>query len=139
MACRSKHNFGKGCMMRMYRTRNVDFQHKDERGSLTQLIHDGYKQVNVLESKSGAIRGAHFHKRAIEAFYLISGRVEVEFKTPDEKKTKIFKEGDFFEIEPFVLHNMYFLENCLMVQMYDIPVENEDGSKDIYMEGEFNA
>ena len=50
-----------------------------------------------------------------------------------------FKEGEFFEIVPFVLHNMYFPEDCLMVQMYDIPVENEDGTKDIYMEEEFNA
>lgn len=123
----------------MYRIKNVDFQHKDERGSLTQLIHEGYQQVNVLESKTGAIRGAHFHKRAMEAFFLISGSVEVEFKGTKEKKIVTFKKGDFFEIEPFVLHNMYFPENCLMVQMYDIPVENEDGSKDIYTEDEFNA
>lgn len=126
-------------MMEAYRIREVDFQHKDERGSLTQLIHDGYKQVNVLESKKGSTRGAHFHKRAVEAFFLISGRVDVEFKEKDEEKRVTFKEGEFFEIVPFVLHNMYFPEDCLMVQMYDIPVENEDGTKDIYMEEEFNA
>lgn len=126
-------------MMEAYRIREVDFQHKDERGSLTQLIHDGYKQVNVLESKKGAVRGAHFHKRAVEAFFLISGSVDVVFKEKDEEKRVTFKEGEFFEIVPFVLHNMYFPEDCLMVQMYDIPVENEDGTKDIYMEEEFNA
>lgn len=125
--------------MNLYETRKVDFQHKDERGSLTQLIHGGYRQINVLESKKGSMRGAHFHKRSMEAFYLISGSVDVEFKSKEEEKTVIFKQGDFFEIHPFVLHNMYFTENCLMVQMYDIPVENEDGTKDIYMEDEFNA
>lgn len=126
-------------MMEAYRVREVDFQHKDERGSLTQLVHDGYKQVNVLKSKKGAVRGAHFHKRAVEAFFLISGSVDVEFKEKDEEKKVTFKEGEFFEIVPFILHNMYFPEDCLMVQMYDIPVENEDGTKDIYMEEEFNA
>lgn len=125
--------------MEMYRVRKVDFQHRDERGSLTQLIHDGYKQVNVLESKTGAVRGVHFHKRAIEAFFLISGSVEVEFKGKEEEEKVVFKRGEFFEILPFVLHNMCFPEDCLMVQMYDIPVVNEDGTKDIFMEDEFDA
>lgn len=129
--------------MTLYQTRTVDFQHKDGRGSLTQLIHSGFAQVNVLESKTGAERGAHFHKNSIEAFYLITGSVDVEFigKEANEKKVKkvTFKQGDFFEIHPYVLHNMYFPEDCLMVQMYDKPVENKDGTKDIYMEEEFYA
>lgn len=125
--------------MELYRIRHVDFQHVDERGRLTQLIHNGYKQVNVLESKTGAVRGAHFHKRAVEAFYLVSGSVEVGFKGNVYEKKVTFKEGEFFEIFPFVLHNMYFPEDCLMVQMYDIPVENGDGTKDIFMEEEFDA
>lgn len=125
--------------MDMYRIRKVDFRHKDARGSLTQLIHEGYRQINVLESVKGAERGAHFHKRAVEAFYLISGSVEVEFKRKDGAEKITFREGDFFEILPFVLHNMYFPEDCLMVQMYDIPVENSDGTKDIFTEDEFYA
>lgn len=125
--------------MKLYRIRKVDFQHKDERGSLTQLIHDGYKQVNVLESKAGAVRGAHFHKKAIEAFFLISGSAEVEFKRETEEEKIVFKRGEFFEIPPFVLHSMHFPEECLMVQMYDIPVENEDGTKDIFMEDDLDA
>ncbi len=137
MAGGSKYYIGERCIMGMYKMITVDFQHKDERGSLIQLIHDGYKQINVLDSKKGAVRGAHFHKRASEAFYLIHGSVEVEFKGKSAFEKVVFKEGDFFEIEPFVLHNMYFPEDCLMVQMYDIPVENEDGSKDIYTEDEF--
>ena len=126
-------------MMEMYKLRDVDFQHKDDRGSLTQLIHDGYRQINVLESVKGSVRGAHFHKRSTEAFYLISGSVEVEFKCKAEMKKVTFHQGDFFEINPFVLHNMYFPEDCLMVQMYDIPVENSDGTKDIFTEDEFDA
>lgn len=119
--------------------RQVDFRHEDGRGSLTQLIHGGYRQINVLASNKGAMRGAHFHKRSVEAFYLIDGSVEVEFKSKTESKTVTFRRGDFFEILPFVLHNMVFPEDCLMVQMYDVPVENADGTKDIFTEDEFNA
>ncbi len=139
MAGRGEHHFGKGCVMNLYKIREVDFQHKDGRGSLTQLIHDGFTQINVLESKTGAERGAHFHKRSIEAFYLVTGQVEVEFIGKESKEKVTFRKGDFFEIHPFVLHNMYFPEDCLMVQMYDKPVENEDGTKDIFMEEEFYA
>ncbi len=125
--------------MSLFVRREVDFQHKDRRGSLTQLIHEGFAQINVLESKTGAERGAHFHKNSIEAFYLVTGSVEVEFIGKEAKEKVTFKQGDFFEIHPLVLHNMYFPEDCLMVQMYDKPVENEDGTKDIFMEEEFYA
>lgn len=125
--------------MDLYKTREVDFQHKDVRGSLTQLIHEGFVQINVLESIKGAERGAHLHKRSIEAFYIITGSVEVEFIGNDSKEIITFKQGDFFEIYPYVLHNMYFPEDCLMVQMYDKPVENKDGTKDIFMEEDFYA
>lgn len=123
--------------MNLYIKRKVDFQHIDNRGSLTQLIHNGFKQINVLDSKKGIERGSHFHKRSVEAFYVISGSVEVTLWDKNNKETVVFNKGDFFEIHPFVLHNMLFLEDCLMVQMYDEPVENHDGTKDIFMEDEF--
>ena len=125
--------------MRLYSLREIDFQHADERGSLTQLVHDGFKQINVLHSNEGAKRGAHFHKRAVEAFYIFQGSVEVTLWNEKKREFVVFKRGDFFVIHPFILHDMYFPEECLMIQMYDVPVENEDGSKDIYMEDEFNA
>ncbi len=123
--------------MHLYIKRKVDFQYFDNRGSLTQLIHDGFKQINVLDSKKGVERGSHFHKHSIEAFYVISGSVEVTLWDKNNKEAVVFNKGDFFEIHPFVLHNMIFLEDCLMVQMYDEPVENPDGTKDIFMEDDF--
>ena len=124
--------------MALYNIRTPDFRFADGRGSLVQLVHEGYAQINVLESRAGSTRGAHFHKRAAEAFYVVNGSVEVTFiKETTEKVT--FRPGDFFEVLPLVLHNMYFPEDCLMVQMYDIPVENEDGTKDIFTEAEFHA
>ena len=124
--------------MSLYTLRKIDFQHKDERGSLTQLVHDGFRQINVLETKKGSTRGAHFHKVSREAFYVINGSVEVLFQNKETTEKVVFHPGDFFEIQPYVLHNMVFPEDCLMVQMYSIPVEN-NGIKDIYMEDEFNA
>ncbi len=125
--------------MSLYKKRFVDFQHNDIRGSLVQLVHSGFNQVNVLESKTGSNRGSHFHKRAIEAFYVISGSIEVKLWNKETEELVVFHNGDFFEIHPFILHNMYFPEDCLMIQMYDIAVENEDGTKDIFTEEEYYA
>lgn len=126
-------------MMNLYIKRKIDFQHIDERGSLSQLIHEGFKQINVLESKKGVERGSHFHKESVEAFYVVSGSVKVTLWNKEKKEEVIFDKGDFFEIHPYILHNMLFLSDCLLVQMYDIPVEKPNGVKDIFTEAEFNA
>ena len=125
--------------MKLYNIRNLDFLFKDARGSLVQLVHEGFSQINVLESRIGSSRGAHFHKKAIEAFYVVNGSVEVTLMSKGITESVVFHQGDFFEILPFVLHNMHFPEDCLMIQLYNIPVENGDGTKDIFTEAEFNA
>ena len=125
--------------MNLFSRKKIDFQHIDERGSLTQLVHDGFKQINVLQSNEGTRRGAHFHKRAVEAFYVFEGSVEVTLWNINSREVVIFKQGDFFEIHPYILHDMFFPEYCLMIQMYDIPIENDDGTKDIFTEDEYNA
>lgn len=120
--------------MEIYEKLKVDYDFCDERGHLTQLVHDGYKQVNVLESKKGVKRGGHYHKISSEAFFVVSGCVEVTLKNGEEKKTIKFSKNDFFLILPKIVHSLYFLDDCILVAMYDIPVELPDGTKDIYLE-----
>lgn len=118
--------------MALFKRLTPDFAFEDVRGKLTQLVHGGYTQINVLESRNGVFRGGHFHKVSREAFFVVSGQVEVTLKKGDERGTELFCPGDFFEIGPFVVHSMRFPEDCVLVAMYDIPVEREDGTKDIY-------
>ena len=110
--------------MALFERKEVDFSFSDARGRLTQLVHDG------------VIRGGHYHRKCGEAFFVISGSVEVTLKKADgeETETVLFGKDEFFAIQPFTIHSMYFPEDCLMVQMYNIPVEAEDGTKDIIPE-----
>ena len=119
-------------MNSLYTIKQPDFRFCDERGCLNQLVHDGYKQINVLESYSGVARGGHYHKETKEAFFIVSGSVEVSLMKDDEAETVLFSKNDFFEIAPYVVHSMFFPEDCVMLAMYDKPVERADGSKDIY-------
>lgn len=118
----------------LYRLRQIDFVHEDNRGQLNQLIHEGFSQVNVITSKKNTFRGGHYHKQNIEAFYILSGEGDVFFT--DGKTTDVyhFGPGSFFEIPENVSHSFRFLEDTVLVSMYSSGVENSDGSKDIFDE-----
>ncbi len=109
-----------------------DFQFADNRGTIVQLFHAGYAQVNVITSKKGVIRGGHYHKENDEAFYVVSGKLKVTVN--DE--TAIFSDGGFFGIEPYDMHSFEFLEDTTLVSMYSKGVEKPDGTKDIFTEVE---
>lgn len=119
--------------MDLFKVLKPDFEFKDERGELCQLVHDGWKQTNVLITKAGVIRGVHYHKISREAFYVVSGSVDVKFCKEEEKANRHFGTGEFFMVMPNVVHELSFPEDCVMVQLYDIPVEKKDGTKDIYV------
>ncbi len=110
-----------------------DFQFSDDRGSLTQLVHDGWKQVNYITSVAGAVRGDHFHKENKEAFFVAEGafKLEVEHSQTHEKETYQIKKGDFFIIYPHVLHNFTYTAPTVLISFYDNGVERPDGTKDI--------
>ena len=118
--------------MNLYKLLNADFEHEDSRGKLVQLVHDGYEQVNILYSNKGTLRGRHYHKISNEAFYVISGSVNVELSRGGITEQAIFKMGDFFLIPPYTMHSMFFTEECVMAAMYDIAVEKDNGEKDIF-------
>lgn len=120
----------------LYQIKTPDFVLEDERGSLTQLVHAGYGQVNVVTSKAGVLRGNHYHKRSSEAFYVVSGRVEVTLTRESEKEKTVFKCGDFFQITPYTVHSMFYPEDTVLVALYDIPIELENGEKDIFQQAE---
>lgn len=80
---------------KLFKLLNPDFCHEDERGKLVQLVHEGYKQVNVVFSQGGTVRGGHYHKQNREAFYIITGSCEVTLSLNGEQQTQVFKAGDF--------------------------------------------
>lgn len=119
---------------------NPDFTNGDSRGILVQLVGGGYCQVNCIESAAGAIRGYHYHKLNREAFYIIKGELEIavwkvdDQGEPDKETPEIsrYRAGDFFRIEPFTAHIFRYLEETILVSLYDKGVELPDGSKDIW-------
>lgn len=119
-------------MSGLYKLLKPDFEFRDERGKLVQLVHAGYEQVNVLESYAGTLRGGHYHKESREVFYVADGSVDVSFIRGEEREDRTFHSGEFFLIYPEVVHSMSFPEDCTLIAMYDKCVERADGKKDIH-------
>jgi dTDP-4-dehydrorhamnose 3,5-epimerase-like enzyme len=106
-----------------------DFTHTDERGTLTQLVRAGYRQINVVSSKAGSVRGDHYHKNNTEAFFVISGSFTLQAKKDSECYEYIFKKGDMFEIPPYVSHHFNYIEDTILISMYSKGVEMADASE----------
>lgn len=107
---------------------SCDFTFEDERGQLVQLVHEGWRQVNVITTRKGVVRGNHYHKQNAEAFYIISGACRVTVGG----ETVRFGPGDFFRIDPYDMHSFDYLEDTVMVSMYSEGVELPNGTRDIY-------
>ena len=116
----------------LYQQLSPDFTFADNRGTLTQLVHTGYTQINVVTSEAGTLRGSHYHKRSTEAFYVISGTVDVTLRRENKEEKVTFQSCDFFQIEPCTAHSMFYPEDTVLVVLYDMPVELENGEKDIF-------
>ena len=110
-----------------YSVLTPDFSHEDDRGKLIQLVHDGWKQINVVFSKGGTIRGGHYHRENREAFYIIDGCCEVTLEQGKSVEVHTFKTGDFFSIHPGTCHTFQYLQDTLLIGLYDKGVETGDG------------
>ena len=115
----------------LYQKLEPDFTFTDDRGTLAQLVHAGYTQINVVTSNAGTFRGNHYHKRSTEAFYVLSGRMDVTLSRNDNEERATFHSGDFFQIEPYTVHSILCPEDTIWIALYDIPIELENGEKDI--------
>ena len=111
-----------------------DFIFENEAGSLKQLVHDGWKQVNIITSVEGAIRGGHYHKYNDEGFYIISGAFSLKVWKNNLHEVYSFKAGDMFLIPSNVFHTFIYSEDTILVSMYSNGVEISEGEKDIWCE-----
>ena len=102
----------------------MDFEFTDERGWLRQLTHDTWKQVNVSQTKAGVFRGKHYHAHNREAFYIISGEIEIFLEKDGEQRHLTVKNNDFFAIEPGTVHTFTFNQDTLMVIRYRMLFNN---------------
>jgi len=109
------------------------FEHNDDRGFIKGLINEGeWKEVNLIFSKAGTIRGGHYHKKTYEAFIILKGEVEIVLnKIENERLTEevvkvLVKEGDVFILDPFIYHTFYVLKDAQWINLLSEKINPEN-------------
>lgn len=112
-----------------------DFQFSDQRGCLYQLAHSGWNQINFIFSRAGTLRGNHYHKVNKEAFFVINGNFKLSISTLDSSVSETYElnTGDFFIINPNLIHSFSYLTDTSLISFYDKGVELSNGNKDIFV------
>lgn len=109
-----------------------DFVFENENGCLKQLVHNGWKQFNVIKSYAESVRGGHYHKFNEEGFYIISGSFKLTVWTDKVKENYEMKSDDMFIIPHNVYHTFEYHEDTLLISMYSNGVELNENEKDIW-------
>ena len=118
--------------MKLIEILSPDFTFRDDRGTLTQIVHGGFSQVNAVFTKAGKIRGNfHYHEHTKELFFIIKGKIQFTAEYEGRKEEYIFSDGDMFLVNENVRHHFLYLEDTYLVGLYTEPVERADGTKDI--------
>lgn len=111
-----------------------DFTFENESGCLRQLVHDGWKQINVITSHAGSARGGHYHKFNTEAFYVVQGSFTLTLWKDRQREEYEIKAGEMFALPPYVFHTFAYREDTTLVSMYSLGVELSETEKDIWTE-----
>ena len=64
--------------MKLIEILTPDFTFTDDRGTLTQIVHEGFTQVNAVFTRAGKIRGNfHYHESTKELFFVIKAKLNL--------------------------------------------------------------
>lgn len=107
---------------------------EDERGSITDIVEQvDFNGATIILSKSGSVRGNHFHKKTIQYVYILSGKMKCLAKKPDEPVTQaIVEQGDLVSHDLLESHSFEALEETLFLVLSSGLRTGRDYEKDTY-------
>jgi len=102
-----------------------------DRGELA-LIEDGasIRHLGYFSLKMGKdyFRGGHFHQKKLERFYVISGRLRLDFvdlQTGTRGEVQV-REGMCVAIHPNCAHRFSAVEDAQVIEYYDFAYDPDD-------------
>lgn len=95
----------------------------DERGTITDLLNRvEIAHIGIITSKKGTIRGNHYHKRASQYIYVLTGTIELFRQgTVGEVQMTAYKRGELFLDPPQSAHAMRFPEDTEFLVLTTLP------------------
>lgn len=89
----------------------------DERGEIVNILDADICHVALITSKSGAVRGNHYHPEQIQHDYLLKGKYEYIAKDIKTGATEshVIETGNLVITQPNTAHAMKFLEDSVFL------------------------
>ncbi|OGC22584.1 hypothetical protein A3J90_06490 [candidate division WOR-1 bacterium RIFOXYC2_FULL_37_10] len=103
------------------------------RGLFLGIVNFGnWQEVNYIETQAGQIRGGHYHKEAMELFYIIEGNISIKVVDLKGELIKEFlaNKGSIFLVEPYEVHTFTCNSDCKWINVMSKKMDND--SCDIY-------
>jgi len=107
---------------------------EDERGSITDIVEQvDFNGATIILSKSGSVRGNHFHKKTIQHVYILSGKMKCLAQKPQQKvMMATVEQGDLVSHDLLESHSFEALEDTLFLVLSSGLRTGKDYEKDTY-------
>jgi quercetin dioxygenase-like cupin family protein len=107
---------------------------EDERGSITDIVEQvDFNGATIILSKSGSVRGNHFHKKTIQYVYILSGKMKCLAQKPQQKvMMATVEQGDLVSHDLLESHSFEALEDTLFLVLSSGLRTGKDYEKDTY-------
>jgi len=97
--------------------RKIEPSFVDGRGEISNLLEEPIEHVTLITSKSGAIRGNHFHREDSHYSYLLSGEFEYYQLVDGHTEKTVVKQGEMVFSATGIPHAMRFLEDSVFLAL----------------------
>ena len=107
--------------------------HEDARGSILTMINENVQNVAVINSKKGALRGNHYHKKDWHYMMALKGHMEYFYFCNVEKIVKYIKvlKGQIIFTPNLEVHATYFPEDAEIIVLSGLPRDQETYENDV--------
>ena len=114
--------------------KKIKSTHEDERGSITDIVEQvDFNGATIILSKSGSVRGNHFHKKTIQHVYVLSGKMKCLAQKPQEEvMMATVEQGDLVSHDLLESHSFEALEDTLFLVLSSGLRTGKDYEKDTY-------
>lgn len=113
--------------------RKPDF--KDKRGTIMDIfVNEPYEHCVIIYSNKGAVRGSHFHKKSVQADFMLFGRMMAYSRKKGSRKIEKFvvSQNDFTTWDKGEGHEFIALEKCAFLSFVNGPRGGNEYESDTY-------
>ncbi len=113
--------------------RKINF--KDRRGTITDIfVNEPYEHCVIIFSNKGAVRGSHYHKKSVQADFMLFGKMMAYSRKAGSKKIikTLLTPNDVTHWEKGEAHQFIALEKCAFLSFVNGPRGGDKYETDTY-------